>query len=226
MKFTYFGHACFSVIISGKTILFDPFITGNELATIINIDEINADYILVTHGHFDHSLDVVSIAAKTGATVIGCWELCDLFGKKGVAKTQPLNPGGKFNFEFGVVKAVAAQHSSSFSDGSYAGTACGYVIKSAEGNFYYSGDTALTMDMSLIPKFADLAFAVFPIGDVLTMGPEDAITAAELVATNKVIGVHYDTFGFIKIDKHDAVQQFEGAGVELLLPGIGETIEV
>jgi L-ascorbate metabolism protein UlaG (beta-lactamase superfamily) len=226
MNITYYGHSSFSVFAGGKHLLFDPFITGNELAKHINIDEIKADYIFVSHGHFDHILDVVAIANRTGAIVLGVWELYDYFGKQGVKNVHPINPGGKFTFDFGTVKSVAAQHSSSFPDGSYAGVAAGFVIKTADGNFYYSGDTALTMDMQFINKWADLNFAVFPIGDGLTMGVEEAIEAAALVNVKKVLGVHYDTFGFIKIDKTAATQAFEKAGIQLYLPGIGESIEI
>jgi L-ascorbate metabolism protein UlaG (beta-lactamase superfamily) len=226
MKITYYGHSCFSVLAGGKHILFDPFITGNDLAKDINIDTIPADYIFISHGHFDHILDAVAIANRTGAMVVGIWELYDYFSKQGVKNTRPLNPGGKVSFDFGTVKSVIAQHSASFPDGSYAGVACGFVLKTEEGNFYYSGDTGLTLDMALIPKWAELDFAVFPIGDALTMGIEDAIEAAQFVKTDKVIGVHYDTFGFIKIDKEDAVKEFKAAGIELYLPAIGESFEI
>jgi L-ascorbate metabolism protein UlaG (beta-lactamase superfamily) len=226
MKITYYGHSCFSIMANDKTILFDPFISGNELAKDIKIDEIAADYIFVSHGHFDHTLDVVRIADRTGATVVGSWELYDHFTKQGLKHVQPLNPGGKLKFDFGTVKAVVAQHSSSFQDGSYAGVANGFVFQTPDGNFYYSGDTALTLDMTLIPKFATLDFAVFPIGDVLTMGIEDAIEAANFVNVEKVLGVHYDTFGFIQLDKTDAVNQFAQSGIALTLAAIGQSIEI
>lgn len=226
MKITYYGHSCFSVVAGGKHILFDPFITGNELAKDVDINTIPADYIFVSHGHFDHIQDVVAIANRTGATVVGIWELYSYFGKQGVKNVHPLNPGGKFTFDFGTAKSVIAQHSSSLPDGTYAGVACGFVLKTAEGDFYYSGDTGLTLDMTLIPKWADIDFAVFPIGDALTMGIDEAIEAAQFVKTNKILGVHYDTFGFIKIDKADAVKQFKTAGIELFLPAIGETIDI
>ena len=224
MQFTYYGHACFSIETGGKHILFDPFISGNELAKDINMDDIAADYIFISHGHFDHMLDAVAIAKRTGATVVGSWELYNYFSKEGIKNVQPLNPGGKSAFDFGTVKAYAAQHSASFEDGSYAGVASGFVFKTPEGNFYYSGDTALTLDMTLIPKFADIHFAIFPIGDVLTMGIDDAIEAAQFVKTTTVIGVHYDTFGFIEIDKTAAIEQFGKSGIELHLPGIGESV--
>jgi L-ascorbate metabolism protein UlaG (beta-lactamase superfamily) len=226
MKITYYGHSCFSVIAGGKHLLFDPFITGNELAKNISIDDIKADYIFVSHGHFDHMLDVVAIANRTEAMVVGGWELYDYFSKQGVKNVHPLNPGGKVTFDFGTVKAVIAQHSNSLPDGSYAGAANGFVFKTADGNFYYSGDTALTLDMTLIPKWADLDFAVFPIGDVLTMGVEEAIEAAQFVKVTQVIGVHYNTFGFIKINKTDVIREFKNAGITVQLPEIGGSIDI
>jgi len=226
MKITYYGHSCFSVIAGDKHLLFDPFISGNELAKEINIDTIKADYIFVSHGHFDHMLDVVAIANRTGAVVFGIWEVYEYFKKQGLKNLHPINPGGKASFDFGTVKAVISQHSSSFPDGSYAGVACGFVLKTKDGNFYYSGDTALTLDMTLIPGWAELDFAVFPIGDVLTMGVEDAIQAAAFVKATKIIGVHYDTFGLIKIDKEEAIHEFGKADLKLYLPDIGESIDI
>ncbi|WP_090377734.1 metal-dependent hydrolase [Dyadobacter sp. SG02] len=226
MKVTYYGHSCFSVVAGGKTILFDPFISGNELASGIDPDAIKVDYIFVSHGHSDHSHDVVRIANNNHATVVGSWELYTYFGTQGVANVHPLNPGGKWTFDFGTAKGTAAVHSSSFQDGSYAGVAEGFAFKTEDGNFYYSGDTALTLDMSLIPKWAKLDFAALPIGDVLTMGIEDAIEAAKLLGVTQVLGVHYDTFGFIKVDKAAAIRAFGEAGLTLHLPEIGETITI
>lgn len=226
MKFTYYGHSCFTVEINGKHLLFDPFITGNELASKISPEDVKADYIFVSHGHYDHMLDTVRIANNTGATVFASFELYNYFTAHGLEKVMPINPGGKIALDFGVVKAFAAQHSSSYENGSYAGVASGFGVKTAEGSFYYSGDTALSLDMQLVARFAKLNFAVLPIGDLLTMGIDDAIEAAKLVQATTVVGVHYDTFGFIRIDKEDAVSQFKNAGLNLLLPAIGETITV
>lgn len=226
MKLTFYGHSCFSVCAGGKTLLFDPFVTANPLASAINVDSIQADYIFVSHGHFDHTTDVLRIAKRTGSKVLGNWELYDWFNKGGLKNTHPINPGGQFSFDFGTVKCVVAQHSSSFPDGSYGGVACGFVFRTADGNFYYSGDTGLTLDMQLIPDWAALEFAVFPVGDGLTMGVEDAIKAARFVGVNKVVGVHYDTFDFIKIDHKKAVDAFKEAGITLHLPAIGSVIPV
>jgi L-ascorbate metabolism protein UlaG (beta-lactamase superfamily) len=180
----------------------------------------------VSHGHFDHITDAIRIAKRTSAKILGNWELYDWFNKNGLKNTHPINPGGQFTFDLGTVKCVVAQHSSSLPDGSYGGVACGFVFKTPSGNFYYSGDTGLTLDMQLVAAWAELDFAILPIGDGLTMGFEDAIKAARLVGVNKVMGVHYDTFGFIKIDHSKAIECFAKAGMRLFLQGIGSEIEL
>ncbi|RAJ83421.1 L-ascorbate metabolism protein UlaG (beta-lactamase superfamily) [Chitinophaga dinghuensis] len=226
MKFTYYGHSCFAVEIKGKKILFDPFIRHNELAKKVDIEAIQADYIFVSHGHEDHTADLVEVAKRTGATVVSNFEIVTWAGKQGLEKLHPMNTGGKWKFDFGVVKCTVAQHSSGLPDGSYGGNPMGFIFITDEGNFYYSGDTALTFDMELVPMAAKLNFAVLPIGDNFTMGVEDAIAAAEMIECSKIIGVHFDTFGYIKIDHKGAIEQFDEAGLELLLPEIGSTTEV
>jgi L-ascorbate metabolism protein UlaG (beta-lactamase superfamily) len=226
MKYTYYGHSCFQVETTGKKLLFDPFISGNELARDINISSIEADYILVSHGHADHIADCITIAQATGAKVICSWEIYEWLGKQGVNNAHPMNTGGKWNFDGITVRCVVAQHSSGLPDGSYGGNPMGFIVSTSEGNFYYSGDTALTLDMQLIPKWAKLNFAVLPIGDNFTMGYEDAAEAAGMIDCKTIIGVHYDTFGFIKIDHEKAKQEFSGAGCTLILPKIGETITI
>jgi L-ascorbate metabolism protein UlaG (beta-lactamase superfamily) len=227
MKLTYYGHACFSVFVGGKTLLFDPFIKYNELAKNMDVNSITADYILLSHGHEDHVADAFEIAQKTGATIVSNYEVVSWFKAKGAKNGHPMNHGGKWKFDFGTVKLVTAIHSSSMPDGSYGGNPAGFVIETAEGNFYYSGDTALTMDMQLIPLTSgQLKFAVLPVGDNFTMGVDDAIIASDFVKCNSIIGVHYDTFGFIKINKEEAIKKFKNKGKDLSLPGIGQTIEV
>ena len=226
MKFTYYGHSCFGVRIKGKSIVFDPFILHNELAKDIQPDSIEADYIFLSHGHADHIADCISIAKRTGCKVVANWEIHEWLNKQGISNTHPMNTGGKWNFEFGTVKCVVAQHSSGLPDGSYGGNPMGFVFTSEEGNFYYSGDTALTLDMQLIPGWAKLNFAVLPIGDNFTMDIADAVKSADFIACNTIIGVHYDTFGFIKIDRKEAVASFQVSGKTLLLPAIGETIDI
>ena len=226
MNLTFYGHACFSVEIKGKNILFDPFITGNELAKDIDISTIKADYILITHGHQDHVLDVEAIVKNTGAKIVSNFEIIDWFAKKGIENGHPMNHGGQWQFEFGIVRYVNAIHSSSMPDGANGGQPGGFVVESEEGNFYFAGDTALTMDMKLIPMFCKIDFCVYPIGDNFTMGYKDAVIAADFVDCDRVIGIHYDTFGYIEIDSKKAKKEFERNGKELILPKIGETIKL
>jgi len=226
MKVTYFGHSCFMVEVKGKKLLFDPFIRPNPLAEKIQVEEILPDYIFVSHGHEDHLADLVEIAQRRNAMVIGVWELYVWASQKGLTHLHPMNTGGRKTFDFGTVQLTNAVHSSSFPDGTYAGNPVGFVIETDEGNFYYSGDTALTMDMQLIPQRTTLNFALFPIGSNFTMDVHDASKAADFVLVNKVIGLHYDTFGFIKINHEEAKKVFSSSGKELILMNIGETISI
>lgn len=224
MIITYLGHSCFSVEIKGITLLFDPFISGNELAKNIKIESVKADYILISHGHFDHVADVEAIAKNTGATIVSNWEIVSWYQKKGFEKVHPMNTGGKWKFNFGNVKCVSAVHSSSMPDGSYGGNPMGFIIESDEGNFYYSGDTALTMDMKLIGEYRKVDFAFLSIGDNFTMSVDNAILASEFIRCPKIIGMHYDTFGFIKINKEEAKNKFKNSGKELILMEIGSQL--
>jgi L-ascorbate metabolism protein UlaG (beta-lactamase superfamily) len=226
MKFTYYGHSCFLIELNGKKMLFDPFIKPNELAKNVDIDSIRADFILVTHGHADHIADCVQLARQTGALVISNFEVVEWLRKHGVENLHPMNHGGKKDFEFGTLKCVNAIHSSGLPDGSYGGNPMGFVITSREKNMYISGDTALTADMQLIPRWGKMDFAVLCIGDNFTMGYEDAVEAAKMVNVTSVIGVHYDTFPYIRINHQQAKQAFANEGITLHLPGIGEDINV
>jgi L-ascorbate metabolism protein UlaG (beta-lactamase superfamily) len=227
MQLIYHGHSCFSVIIKGKKILFDPFISYNELASgLVTAEEIVADYILVSHGHADHIADCISIAKRTGAKVVCNFEIHEWLNKQGVANTHPMNTGGKWQFDVFMVRCTAAQHSSGLPDGSYGGNPMGFIITSEEGNFYYSGDTSLTLDMQLVPTWAKLNFAVLPIGDNFTMDASDAVTCATWIGCNTIVGVHYDTFGYIKIDHQKAKNLFADAGKTLHLVNIGASVNL
>jgi L-ascorbate metabolism protein UlaG (beta-lactamase superfamily) len=226
MKIVYYGHSCFSVEVAGKTLLFDPFITPNPLAKAVDINTVPADYILLSHGHADHVADAEAIARRTGATVVGNFEVASWFGAKGLAKVHPMNHGGGRQFDFGRVKFVNAVHSSSLPDGSYGGNPGGFVVESKSGNFYYSGDTALTQDMKLIGESTRLNFAVLCIGDNFTMGVDDAIKACDFIRCDQVLGVHYDTFPQIAIDHAAAMASFRAAGKTLHLPKIGASMEL
>lgn len=226
MKVKYYGHACFSIHTGGKTLLFDPFISENPLAKDIDINTIEADYILISHAHHDHTADALSIAKRTGATMVGIWEITEWALKNGVTKTHPMNIGGFFNFDFGSVQLVKAVHSSSFPDGTYGGNPCGFVINSEGKSFYYSGDTALTLDMQLIAERHNLNFAFLPIGGNFTMDVTDAISASKMIRCNHIIGMHYDTFGYIVIDHQEAINQFNASGKLLTLMQIGQTLDI
>lgn len=225
MELTFYGHACFSVKTQDKTILFDPFISPNPKAAHIDVATLAADYILLSHGHEDHVADAENIAKRTGAKLVSNFEIVSWYEKKGIENVHPMNHGGKWKFDFGTVKYTNAVHSSMLPDGSYGGNPGGFIVNT-EKSFYYSGDTALTMDMKLIGNSEKLDFAVLPIGDNFTMGIKDAITAAEFINCNKIIGVHYDTFGYIEINKNEAIDKFKSRGKELILPEIGETIKL
>jgi L-ascorbate metabolism protein UlaG (beta-lactamase superfamily) len=222
MQITYYGHSCFEIIVNNKKLLFDPFISGNPLAKNIDIKKVNPDYILISHGHIDHIADAIEIAQQSKATVIAKWEIIEWLNKNGIENTHPMNTGGKWMFDFGKVKCVSAVHSSSLPDGSYGGTAMGFIIESHEANFYYSGDTALTYDMKLIGEFRTLDFAFLCLGDNFTMSVDNAIIAADFIKCRKIIGMHYDTFGYIKIDHEEAINKFSNQGKELTLMEIGE----
>ena len=224
MQLTYFGHASFLATIDGVRVLFDPFISPNPLAKDINVNAIEADYILVSHGHGDHIADVENIAQRTGAKVLAIAEIASYFGAKGL-DVIGTNLGGKVALPFGTVHCVAAAHSSSFPDGSYAGVAMGFVIKTTEGQtFYFAGDTALTYDLKLIKDRHKVDVALLPIGDNYTMGITDALVAADWVGTTEIIGMHYDTFPVIAIDHVAAQAEAKAAGKNLRLLRIGETI--
>ncbi len=223
MKVTHYGHACFSVVVGGKTLLFDPFISGNPLAKDIDANKVPADFILVSHGHGDHVGDAVEIARRTNALVIANFEVATWLNKQGAPRVHPLNHGGGFQFDFGRAKFVSAIHSSTMPDGAFGGNPGGFVVESVEGNFYYSGDTALTLDMKLIGETTPLKFAALCIGDNFTMGVDDAVKAAEFIRCNEILGVHYDTFPPIKIDHAAAQKKFRAAGKTLHLLHPGET---
>lgn len=225
MKITFYGHACFGIEINGTHVLIDPFITGNELASKIDVDAIKADYILITHAHQDHVLDVERIAERTGATIVSNYEIVMYYGAKNL-KGHPVNHGGTYTNDTFSAKYVNAIHTSSFADGTYGGQPGGFVITAGDKSLYVSGDTAVTMDMQLIPMTTNLTASIFPIGDNFTMGVEDAIIASDLVICNKVIGCHFNTFPPIKINTAEAKEKFKQANKELVILEIGETITI
>ena len=225
MKATFYGQSTVLLETGGKQILFDPFITPNELAKHIDIKTINPDYILLSHGHGDHIADLVTIQKQSGAKVICIAEVATWLGKQDV-KADGMNIGGNVELDFGRIKMVNAIHSGGLPDGSYGGNPAGFVVYSKEGkNIYFAGDTALTYDMKLLAD-DNIHWAVLPIGDHYTMGVDDAIKAADFVNCKNVLGVHYDSFPVIKIDKELAHSKFIKAGLNLQLPEIGGSLEL
>lgn len=226
MQVTYLGHGALLIKTAGISIVVDPFITPNEKAAGVDVNTLPADYILLTHGHGDHVADVETIADRTGATIVSNFETATYYGAKGY-KHHPMNHGGKWVFPFGTLKYVSAIHSSVLPDGTYAGNPGGFVLWNDEACLYIAGDTALTMDMKLIPMTCPpLTAAILPIGDNFTMGYEDAVLAADFISCSSIIGYHYDTFGYIILDKEKASGAFTAAGKTLLLPGIGEYVDL
>lgn len=225
MKITFYGHASLGIEVGGKHIIVDPFITGNPQAAAIDINTLKADYILLTHAHGDHVLDVEAIATRTNAVIVSNAEITSYYAKQGL-NAHPMNHGGSWKFDFGKVKYVNAIHSSSFPDGSYGGNPGGFVIESEHKNIYIAGDTALTMDMKLIPLRTKLDLAILPIGNNFTMDVEDAMIASDFVECDKILGYHFDTFGYIEINKEESIRKFFDKGKDLMLLGIGESIEL
>ncbi|SHG73221.1 metal-dependent hydrolase [Pedobacter caeni] len=225
MKYTYYGQSCFLLEAEGKKFLFDPFISPNTLAKNIDISSIEADYILVSHGHGDHVADLVTIAKQTNALVIAMPEVTHWAETQGVTNLHPMNYG-PHKFEFGKLRMVWAAHSSSMPDGSYGGNPAGFVLETGGKTIYFAGDTSLTLEMKLLADLYNLDYAVLPIGGNYTMDVDDALISTKYFECNKVIGVHYNTFPVIEIDTKEAIAKFERENKLLLLPAIGETIEL
>lgn len=224
MKITFLGHATLLINTINSVILVDPFISENENAKdIIDIQEIHPDYILLTHAHRDHVLDAEEIAQRTNAVIISNYEITNHYKEKGI-KVHPLGHGGSFNFKFGKLKYVNAVHTSSFADGTYGGKPGGFVLSADDKHIYIAGDTALHMDMKLISYWYDLDLAILPIGDNFTMGVDDAIIASDFVECDTVLGYHYDTFDYIKINHDIAKQKFLEENKKLHLLTIGKSI--
>src|SRR5690606_34352971 len=203
MKITYYGHSCFGIEVAGKILLVDPFISGNPKAAHIDLENLKADYILLTHAHQDHVLDTEPLAIRNGAVVVSNWEIAEYYSRKGI-QTHPMNLGGSWKFDFGKLKYVSAIHSSSFPDGTYGGNPGGFVIEGEQKNIYIAGDTALSFDMKLIPLRTKLDLGILQTGDKITRDVEDANFASDCMKCNNVLGSHFDTFGYIEIDHKEA----------------------
>ena len=225
MKTTYYGQSAIEIETGGKKLLFDPFITPNSLAKQIDINDIKPDYILVSHGHGDHVADLITIQKNSGAQIICIADIAAWLNGKGIDNVHGMNIGGSFNFDFGRVKMVNAVHSSTMPDGASGGNPAGFVLYSEGKKIYFAGDTALTYDMKLLED-ENLDWAFLPIGDNYTMGVDDAIKATRFINCTNIIGIHYDTFPVISIDKTATIEKFIKAGVNIKLLAIGEEINL
>jgi len=216
LTYNYYGHACFQLDDGTTKLLFDPFLTGNPLATISEKD-VQADYVLVTHAHGDHIGDASSIVVRTGAKCIGIPEIME-FGNPD--ETIGMNLGGTVKLPFGFVRMVPALHSS----GIGGGVACGFVVGIGGKVVYFAGDTALFSDMKLIGARDKIDYAILPIGGHYTMDPVDAAKAVELLGAANAIPLHYNTWPVIKQNPEDFVKAVKGAKVHVVKPG--ESIEL
>jgi L-ascorbate metabolism protein UlaG (beta-lactamase superfamily) len=227
MKITYLSHSCFLVETAEARIVIDPFLTGNPMARV-GAGEIACDYIIVTHGHEDHFGDAVAIARRTGATVIGNFEVAMTCANQG-AKAHPMNVGGAYRFPFGRVKLTLAHHSSGQASGqgfSYLGNPCGVVLTAGGKTLYHAGDTALFLDMQLIGELDRIDVALLPIGDNFTMGPEDAARAAEFLKAGLSVPMHFNTFDLIRVDPAAFVKAAAARGRRARVLEVGETLAV
>jgi L-ascorbate metabolism protein UlaG (beta-lactamase superfamily) len=216
----YLGHSSFQILTNNKSILIDPFLTDNPTATT-TADEIDADVILVTHGHFDHVADVEAIAKRTGALLIANYEIVTWFQNQGIENAHPMHIGGQHEFDFGTVKLTIAHHGSCLPDGSNGGNPAGILLKSADGTIYHAGDTGLFLDMQLIAE-EDIQVAILPIGDNFTMGPADSVTATGFLKAGTVIPSHFNTWPLIEQDTdawQDAIRSHTSAQPVVLSPG-------
>ncbi len=222
MKITYYGHSCFLCEIGAYRVIFDPFITPNPLASGVKVDELKVDFILLSHGHTDHIHDVERIANRTQAPVLAPYETGGYLRQRGVDGIIDGNIGGRFRLPFGTVRMVAALHSNRLPDGTYGGVAAGFILETPTHTVYYAGDTALTQEMKTLaewyPQGLDAAF--LPIGGYYTMDVADALLAARWCGARRVVGMHFDTFPSISVDRAAAELQAQAAGVELLLPTV------
>jgi len=226
MNVTYLSHSCFLIETSSHRLLIDPFLNGNPLAQI-KPEEVDCDFILVSHGHEDHLGDSVQIAQRTGATIIANFEVAMTCQKRGARNIHPMNPGGAWQFPFGRVKLTIAHHSSSNETGDgflYLGNPCGILLNADGKTLYHAGDTALFSDMKLIGELNRIDLAMLPIGDNFTMGPEDAALAAEFLRAELSVPMHYNTFDLIKMDPTEFVKHVEAGGRSAKVLAIGETL--
>lgn len=226
LTITWYGHATFGINMDGTQIIVDPFLKPNNPVAPVTAQELAADFILVTHGHGDHVADLVTLAKRTGAQVISNYEIATWLGNHGIQNAHGMNTGGGYTFPFGRVKLTIAHHSSVLPDGTYAGNPYGFLINFNDGHdLYIAGDTALTYDMKLIGDLGGVDVAILPIGDNYTMGPDDAVIAAQWVKAKHVIPCHYNTFPVIEVDAQAFGKKLmHEAGIDCTVLAVGESV--
>lgn len=225
MKLRYFSHSAFQITSdSGKIILIDPFITGNPTATV-KVDELKADYIILTHAHGDHIGDAFSIADREKTLFICVNELANYCAAKGF-KAHNMHIGGGYNFDFGRVKFTIAHHGSLTPDNHYGGEPAGVIITMDGKTIYHTGDTGLFLDMKLIGEMNKIDYMLLPIGDNFTMGITDAIKAVEFVNPGIAIPIHYNTFPVIEADPNEFKSKVEAIGKNAMVLEFGQEIEL
>jgi L-ascorbate metabolism protein UlaG (beta-lactamase superfamily) len=225
VKVTWYGHACFLIETKGTKLLTDPFLTGNPLAPV-RVDKVEADYILVSHGHGDHVGDGVAIAKRTGATVVSNFEIQNWFVGQGVENVHAQHIGGGYDYPWGRVKLTIAHHGSALPDGTYGGNPVGFLFYIEGKKIYHACDTGLFYDMRLIGE-EGIDLAILPIGDNFTMGPDDALRAVKLIEPRQVVPIHYNTFDVIKQDPHAWARRVESeTSAKVVVMGPGDTLEL
>ena len=224
---TFYGHATFGLKVDGLNLIIDPFFAPKNPVATVSADDAEADFVLITHGHSDHIADAVEIAKRTGAKTISNYEIYDWLMAKGVRNAHPMHIGGSFGFPFGRLKLTIAHHGSALPDGSNGGSPAGLLLTLNEGKrIYFAGDTALTYDMKLIGEDGGVDVAVLPIGDNFTMGPDDAVRAAEFVGAKHVIPCHYNTFPPIQQDPDAFAANLKRAtGIECTVMQVGDSFD-
>jgi len=228
MLIRYHGHSCIQITNGERSIIIDPFLTGNPVA-VARPEQIQAQYVLLTHGHTDHITDAVAIAKQNNAPIIAAEELALHMGKQGV-DVEIMNIGGEWSFDFGKVYVTPALHSSSVTDTNgeslSTGVSVGFLLTIGKYTIYYAGDTGLFGDMKWIGERQPIDLAFLPIGDRYTMGPSDAIVAAQWLQAKCIIPIHFNTFPIIRQDGREFKDRLAAKGIHGRVMEPGQTLSI